>query len=122
MVRLKQITIECFRSISDQIEINFPENKPVVLIEENNSGKSNFISAIELMFGEFHPKYRKLDDFEHYNRDTNNQIIINASIQGLVAKLANYGNHFSCHGLVFRTNKGKVHDFVGIQSENGAES
>lgn len=32
MPRLKEITIEGFRSISEQVVINFPENKPVVLI------------------------------------------------------------------------------------------
>jgi putative ATP-dependent endonuclease of OLD family len=50
MPRIEQITIEGFRSISEQVVINFPKNKPVVLIGENNYGKSNIIRAIELMF------------------------------------------------------------------------
>jgi putative ATP-dependent endonuclease of OLD family len=69
MPRLRQITIEGYRSISEQVVINFPENQPTVLIGENNSGKSNIIRAIELMFGEFHPKYKKLDDYDHFDRD-----------------------------------------------------
>ena len=53
--------------------------KHIVLLTdgENNSGKSNIIRAIEMLFGEYHPKFKKLEDHDHYNRDTNNQIIIN---------------------------------------------
>ena len=58
--RLRQIAIEGFRSIDDQIVINFPENQPTVLIGENNSGKSNII-RIELMFGgSFTPSIKSL--------------------------------------------------------------
>ncbi len=122
MPRLKQITIEGFRSISEQVVINFLDNKPVVLIGENNSGKSNIIRAIELMFGEFHPKYKKLEDYDHYNRDTNNQVIIETTITGLHGTLSNYGQQYNCSGFKFRSNKGKENDFVGVQSADGAEN
>lgn len=122
MPRLKQITIEGFRSISEQVVINFPENKPVVLIGENNSGKSNIIRAIELMFGEFHPKYKRLEDYDHYKRDTKNQVIIEATVSGLHGTLSNYGKPYHCSGFKFRSNKGKENDFVGIQSADGVEN
>ena len=48
MPRPRQITIDGFRSISDLVVINFPENQPTVLIGENNSGKSN-IELIKIM-------------------------------------------------------------------------
>ncbi|MBK6479456.1 MAG: AAA family ATPase [Saprospiraceae bacterium] len=88
-------------SISEQVVINFPENKPVVLIGENNSGKSNIIRAIELMFGEFHPKYKKLEDYDHYKRDTKNQVIIEAAVAGLHGTLSNYGKPYNCSGFKF---------------------
>lgn len=122
MPRLKQITIEGFRSIAEQVVIDFPENKPVVLIGENNSGKSNIIRAIELMFGEFHPKYKRLEDYDHYNRDTNNQVVIETTITGLHGTLSNYGKPYNCSGFKFRSNKGKENDFVGVQSADGAEN
>lgn len=122
MPRLKQITIEGFRSIAEQVVIDFPDNKPVVLIGENNSGKSNIIRAIELMFGEFHPKYKKLEDYDHYKRDTNNQVIIETTITGLHGTLSNYGKPYNCSGFKFRSNKGKENDFVGVQSADGAEN
>lgn len=122
MAKLNQITIEGFRSIADQVVVNFPKNKPVVIIGENNSGKSNIIRAIELMFGEFHPKYKKLEDFDHYERDPKNQVIITAEIAGLVGTLSSYGKPYNCSGFKFRTNKGKENDFVGIQSNDGSEN
>ena len=122
MPHLRQITIEGFRSISEQIVINFPENNPVVLIGENNSGKSNIIRAIELIFGEFHPKYKKLEDYDHYNRDRNNEVIIETSISGLKGNLLNYGKPYNCSGFKFRSNKGKENDFVGVQSNDGSEN
>ncbi|MDD3772147.1 MAG: AAA family ATPase [Weeksellaceae bacterium] len=122
MPRLRQITIEGYRSISEQVVINFPENQPTVLIGENNSGKSNIIRAIELMFGEFHPKYKKLDDYDHFDRDPQNPVYIEASISGLNGKLSNYGQPFGCSGFRFKAEKGKETEYVGIQTENGAEN
>lgn len=78
--RLKQIAIEGFRSINDQIVIDFPKNQPLELIGENNSGKSNIIRAIELMFGEFHPKFKKLDDYDHHARNPKNPVRIDAEV------------------------------------------
>ena len=121
MPRLRQITIEGFRSISGQVVINFPENMPVVLIGENNSGKSNIIRAIELMFGEFHPKYKKLEDFDHFKRDTNNQVIIEARVNGFKAKLGKT-SEFSCDGFKFQAQKGKENNFSALQVEDGKEN
>lgn len=121
MPRLKQITVEGFRSISDQVIINFPENKPVVLIGENNSGKSNIIRAIELMFGEFHPKYKKLEDYDHFQRDTNNKVVIEANVTGFKARLGR-SSEFSCGGFKFQAQKGKENNFSAIQAEDGKEN
>lgn len=121
MPRLKQIAIEGFRSIGEQVVINFPVNKPVVLIGENNSGKSNIIRAIELMFGEFHPKYKKLDDYDHYKRDTNNEIIIETSVNGFSNRIGK-SSEFSIGGFKYVTRKGKETVFNAIQAENGGEN
>lgn len=121
MPRLKQITIEGFRSISDQVVINFPENKPVILIGENNSGKSNIIRAIEIMFGEFHPKYKKLEDYDHHKRDTNNKVIIKASVDGFTGRLGR-SSEFSCGGFRFQAQRGTENFFSAIQSEDGNEN
>ncbi len=116
--RLKQITIEGFRSISDQIIIKFPENKPVVLIGENNAGKSNIIRAIELMFGEFHPKYKNLEDYDYYQRNPSNPVIIEAKVSGFNEKLGR-AEEFNCGGFKFRSKKGQETTFEAIQIEDG---
>lgn len=121
MPRLKQITIEGFRSISDQVVINFPEKKPIVLIGENNSGKSNIVRSIELMFGEFHPKYKKLEDYDHHDRDTNNKVIIETTVSGFTGRLG-ANSQFTCGGFRFIAKKGTETIFNAIQAENGAEN
>ncbi|WP_332736862.1 ATP-dependent nuclease [Flavihumibacter sp.] len=121
MPRLKQITIEGFRSIGDQLVINFPENKPVVLIGENNSGKSNIIRAIELMFGEFHPKYKKLEDYDHHMRNPTIELIIETSVSGFAGRLGNQ-QQFSCGGFKFSAQKGRETLFNAVQAENGQEN
>lgn len=121
MPRLKQITIEGFRSIEEQVVINFPENMPVILIGENNSGKSNIIRGIEMMFGEFHPKYKKLEDYDHYKRNPKNQVSIQANVQGFDGRLGR-SNEFTCGGFRFVAQKGKENMFNAIQAEDGLEN
>ncbi len=122
MPRLKQITIENFRSIGENpITINFPPNQPLILIGENNAGKSNIIRALELMFGEFHPKYKKLDDFDHFQRNPNNSINIHVVVSGYSGRLGR-SNEYSCAGFRFSGRKGSENDFVAIQNEDGSEN
>lgn len=50
MQRLRQISIENFRSVGEEpIRLTFPEKCPTIIIGENNAGKSNIIRAIELI-------------------------------------------------------------------------
>lgn len=121
MPLLKSISIENFRSIGESpVEVAFADGKPLILIGENNSGKSNIIRAIELMFGEFHPKYKKLDDHDYFNRDTNNRITIKADISGLQTRLG--WQKACCSGFRFSCQKNAETDFVAIQMEDGGEN
>jgi putative ATP-dependent endonuclease of OLD family len=122
MPRLKSITIENFRSIGEvPVTIRFPENKPVILLGENNSGKSNIVRAIELLFGEFHPKYKKLDDYDHYQRNPHNRIVITADVSGFVQKLGK-SQQYSVGGFKFGCQKNHENEFVAIQAEDGGEN
>jgi len=77
MAKLKSITIENYRSIGgNSITIDFPENQPVILIGENNSGKTNIIRAIDILFGEWHPKYKEFEDHDYFGRNSENKIKI----------------------------------------------
>jgi len=122
MPRLTQLTIENFRSIGETpIVINFPDKQPLILIGENNAGKSNIIRALELMFGEFHPKYKKLDDYDHFGRNPNNRINIDVSVSGYSGRLGR-ASEFSCGGFRFSAKKGSENDFVAVQAEDGYEN
>jgi putative ATP-dependent endonuclease of OLD family len=119
MPKLKSISIENFRSIGDEpVVIKFFKNKPIILIGENNSGKTNIIRAIELMFGEFHPKYKNLEDYDHFQRNSENKIVIDAEVIGFKNRLGRNGE-FSCGGFGFTCQKNKETDFYAIQAEDG---
>jgi len=118
MARLKRIQIEGYRSINEPIVVGFPPNQPVVLIGENNTGKTNITRAIDLLFGEFHPKYKSLEDHDHYGRNPKRLIDIQADVSGFQGKLGRSGE-FSCIGFHFSCIEGEKNDFVAIQDDEG---
>jgi putative ATP-dependent endonuclease of OLD family len=69
MVRLAELRIKGYRSIRDQCVITFPEDAPLVLIGENNAGKSNVVKALDMILGEMWPASREPEDHEFWNRD-----------------------------------------------------
>ena len=52
MGRVRSLQIAGYRSVRDDILVLFPENTPIVLVGENNSGKSNIVRALDLVLGE----------------------------------------------------------------------
>jgi len=120
MARLEKIIAEDYRSIQHPLEIKFPNNMPVVLIGENNAGKSNIIRAIDLIFGEYHPKYKDLDDHDYFGRDPERQINIKTEVSGFKNKLG-YNQEYICEGFSFQATKGQENDFVAIQ-DNAEEN
>lgn len=76
MARITRLRIEGYRSIGGPVEIAFPENTPVVLVGENNTGKSNIIRALQLVLGPFWPGNHDPEDHEFFGRDRNRRIEI----------------------------------------------
>jgi putative ATP-dependent endonuclease of OLD family len=74
-MKLKRISIKNFKSIK-AVEFDFPESGILVLVGENNAGKSNIIRAIDLICGESWIGKEKLEDHDYYLRDKNNEIEI----------------------------------------------
>jgi putative ATP-dependent endonuclease of OLD family len=84
LARITSLKVTGFRSISDTVEVRFPASYPLVLIGENNAGKSNIVTALEWLFGESHPKYHPVEDFDFWGRDhTTGHIRLEAAIQGI---------------------------------------
>ena len=67
MAIIGQIVIDNYRSI-EHVELTFPKNAPLILVGENNAGKSNIISAVDVLLGETHPKYRLVEQKDYYQR------------------------------------------------------
>jgi len=73
---LKKVSIKNFKSIKD-IEFEFPESNILVLVGENNAGKSNIIRAIDVICGESWYGKEKLEDHDFYLRKHENDIEVN---------------------------------------------
>jgi len=76
MARIKKISIEGYRSIRELIGIEFPPGKPVVLVGENNAGKSNIVKALQLVLGPFWPGSHEPEDHEFFGRNRSHPIEI----------------------------------------------
>ncbi|HWP91682.1 MAG TPA: AAA family ATPase [Thermodesulfobacteriota bacterium] len=102
MARINKLTISGYRSIKDEIEITFPENSPVVLVGENNSGKSNIVRALDLVLGELWPGSREPEDHDFWNRDCNNGCIeIKAEMSDFTIR-DNYGNEINLESFYWK--------------------
>ena len=73
-MQLKEINIQNYRSIKD-ITIKFPDGKPVILFGENNAGKSNILSALDVFLGKKYPLYLDITDSD-YRKGTKEPINI----------------------------------------------
>lgn len=69
MTRIATLTIRDYRSIEGPLQLRFPERHPVVLVGENNAGKSNIVRALHLILNPFWPGNYDPQDFEFFNRD-----------------------------------------------------
>src|SRR5687768_16395638 len=78
MATLLSFTLENYRSIQDPLELKFPGNKPLVLLGENNSGKSNIVKGLNLILGSFWPGSHDPEDHEFYGRDRSRRITLSA--------------------------------------------
>jgi putative ATP-dependent endonuclease of OLD family len=76
MARITRLKIEGYRSIGERVEVAFPEYAPVVLVGENNAGKSNIIRALQLVLGPFWPGNHDPEDHEFFGRDRNRRMEI----------------------------------------------
>ncbi len=83
--RIVSLVVEGYRSISDPIEIRFPKGLPLVLLGENNAGKSNIVRALDLVLGEFWPGNHDPDDHEFWGRfpDPERPIKIQVRVSGV---------------------------------------
>ncbi|WP_457637554.1 ATP-dependent nuclease [Oceanithermus sp.] len=109
MARLKTLKIKGYRSIRDEVEIHFPEGKPLILLGPNNAGKSNIVRALDLLLGELWPGSRNPEDHDYWGRDPSGSIEIAIKIEG----------HSTLNSLQWRSTSGEI-TFNGTD-KNGYE-
>lgn len=89
MARLCKVRIKGFRSIGEECEIAVPTGVPLVLIGENNAGKSNIIKALDVVLGEHWPGSRDVEDHDFWGREPHDVAIeIEVFADGLVCSKA----------------------------------
>ncbi|MGB9619584.1 MAG: ATP-dependent nuclease [Armatimonadota bacterium] len=76
MARIRKLKIKNYRSIGHSIEIAFPPGQPVVLVGENNAGKSNIVKALGLVLGPSWPGNYEPEDHEFFDRNPSSPIRI----------------------------------------------
>lgn len=76
MATLTALELQNYRSISGPLTIDFPSRTPVILVGENNTGKSNVVKGLNLLLGSFWPGNHDPEDHEFFNRDRSKNIRI----------------------------------------------
>ena len=80
--------------------MRFPEGVPVVLLGENNVGKSNVVRALDLVLGERWPGSWDPEDHDFHDRNRDLTIEIVASLEGVGRE--KYGSWESVTSLILR--------------------
>lgn len=69
--RIESLTVKNFKSVgSPGVTIQFPAEGALVVLGENNAGKSNISRAMELILGERWPKSYQPDDHDFFGRSS----------------------------------------------------
>ena len=72
MGHVRRLGVERYRSILDRVDLAFPDHAPLILVGENNAGKSNLVKALDLILGDSWPGSVELGDNDFFARDRSN--------------------------------------------------
>lgn len=113
---LESISIRHYRSIDD-ISIELPKNKPLILFGPNNAGKSNILSAFDRILGERYPTFIDVEDSDYFLRDKikNPTIDINVKFDSPYHSdyYRSYNSIFLTYGVDGKINENLLHDGNG---------
>ena len=74
MATVTKLYLQSYRSVQGPEEVRFPTKCPVVLVGENNAGKSNIVRGLHILLGQFWPGTIEPEDHEFYSRNRANPI------------------------------------------------
>lgn len=82
--RLIAFIVKNYRSIEAPVKIRVPQTGPLVLLGENNAGKSNLTRALDILLGERWSGTITLEDHEFYGRDSDGiEVRVRAEVSDL---------------------------------------
>jgi putative ATP-dependent endonuclease of OLD family len=121
--RLSRLSVKGYRSIDDWLHIDMPKDAPLVLVGENNAGKSNILRALNFLFGDFWPGSHRPEDHEYFGRSPEgNEIKILATVErmpctncteGWITQIRwKYAPDDETVSQVNRTSKGCSHSYM----------
>lgn len=89
--RINWIEVENYRSIGAQVHVDFPDTAPLVILGENNAGKSNITRAIDILLGERWPTSRSMEEHDFHGRDSDGLgITVSAGVSGMQCAICRY--------------------------------
>lgn len=83
--RIEKLSIKNLRSVGREgVAVSFPETGTLVLLGENNAGKSNMTRALDILFGDMWPGSRRLDDHDFHGGDSDGIAVeVAAEVSGI---------------------------------------
>ena len=85
MGRVTNITVRNYKSVGAAVHLRFPEGVPLILVGENNAGKSNIIRGLDLVLGESWPGTYEPEDHDYHLRNKDNiPIEIAVHVEGVI--------------------------------------
>ncbi|WP_277453582.1 AAA family ATPase [Janibacter sp. DB-40] len=91
--RIEELSVKNLRSIGgESVTIRFPETGALVLLGENNAGKSNITRALDLLFGDYWPGTRRLEEHDFHGRDSDGIAVeVGAAVSGIACPYCSGG-------------------------------
>ncbi|MFO7943940.1 MAG: AAA family ATPase [Anaerolineales bacterium] len=103
-MHISKVRTQNFRSI---IDASFEVPQLCVLIGPNNSGKSNVLTALNIVLGDRWPTVRAFDDRDHYGYETERDIVISVWFDEPREVRGDVGEHQEYTGIEFRLTRYK---------------
>jgi putative ATP-dependent endonuclease of OLD family len=96
--RIEKLTVRNLRSVgAERVSLTFPDNGVLVLLGENNAGKSNITRGLDILFGDYWPGTRRLEEHDFHGRDSDGIAVeIDATVSGVLCPYCSGGQvkHF----------------------------
>lgn len=97
--RIEKIGVRNLRSVGNEwVTVRFPEEGTLVLLGENNAGKSNITRALDVLFGDMWPGSRRLDEHDFHDRNSDGIAVqVAARVSGIACPYCGSGEvtHFN---------------------------